>query len=414
MNRRVAELVLLLFILFVVASARAAMASEEPLQVTVFYNSPCRDCVEYMEGKLLPLLAEFGLRDVTQKDFINDRTNRAELNQRSSDLGIPIPLQAHLATFIGDRIVLEGHVPAELVRELFSIPDPPFDRILIYQDKMPEMGQEATSYKIWAFRGPIKEYPIETPISEYLSWFAANRDQLPAVEGATEGTWGLRELLPLVLWTGLLDGINPCAFAVLLFFIAFMFTLQRARAEMLFMGGVYISMIYLAYFGIGLGLLGAIVISGAPHLMAQIGSWLLIGLGLINVKDYFWYGRWFSLSVPQIGHEKVFDWLKRATLPATAIAGFLVGLCTFPCSGGIYVAVLGLLSTKTTYWTGFSYLLLYNVMFVLPLIVLLLALGNRRAVGALSRWEAQNKRALKLGTGVVMILLGAAILIWFV
>ena len=249
---------------------------------------------------------------------------------------------------------------------------------------------------------------------EYLSWFAANREQLPAAEGATEGTWGPKELLPLVLWTGLLDGINPCAFAVLLFFIAFMFTLQRARAEMLLMGGVYISMIYLAYLGIGLGLLGAIVISGVPHLMAQIGSWLLIGLGLISVKDYFWYGRWFSLSVPKIGQERVFDWLKRATLPATAVAGFLVGLCTFPCSGGIYVAVLGLLSTKTTYWTGFSYLLLYNVMFVLPLVVLLLALGNRRAVGALSRWEAQNKRALKLGTGVVMILLGAAILIWFV
>lgn len=415
MNRRVnLLLLLLLLVLLTVSHTRITGVAQEPLEVTVFYNSPCRDCVEYIEGKLLPLLAEFGLSDVVQKDFINDRTNRAELNQRSSALGIPIPLQAHLATFIGDRIVLEGHIPAEHVRELFSIPDPPFDRILIYQDKMPEMGQEATSYKIWAFRGPVKEYSIETPISEYLNWFAANREQLPAAEEATEGGWGLKELLPLVLWTGLFDGINPCAFAVLLFFLAFMFTLQRARAEMLLMGGVYISMIYLAYFGIGLGLLGAIVISGAPHLMAQIGSWLLIGLGLVNVKDYFWYGRWFSLSVPQIGHEKIFDWLKRATLPATAIAGFLVGLCTFPCSGGIYVAVLGLLSTKTTYWAGFSYLLLYNVMFVLPLIVLLLALGNRRAVGALSRWEAQNKRALKLGTGVVMILLGAAILIWFV
>lgn len=405
-----------LLLLFLVFSAAAPWASAQPSpspQVTVFYNSPCRDCVEYIEGTLLPALKEFGLQSVDQRDFINDRANRAELNQRSTDLGVPIPLQAHLATFIDDRVILEGHVPPEMIRELLSLHQPPYEKILIYQDRMPEMGQTVTSYKVWAFRGPVKEYSIETPISEYLTWFAANRDSL-ADPSPSEASWGVKELLPLVLGSGLLDGINPCAFAVLLFFIAFMFTLQRARSEMLLMGGVYIAMIYLAYFGIGLGLMGAIVISGTPHLMALIGSWLLIALGLVNVKDYFWYGRGFTLSVPAVGQERALQWLKRATLPATAVAGFLVGLCTFPCSGAIYVAVLGLLTVKTTYWTGFAYLVLYNIMFVLPLIILLLVLGNRRTMGALSRWEVQNKRMLKLSTGAVMIVLGAAILLWFV
>lgn len=408
---------LLVLLILLGAVAVAAMASDglpDTPQVTVFYNSPCRDCVEYIEGTLLPGLKEFGLQTVDQRDFINERANRAELNRRSNEWGIPIPLQAHLATFIGERIALEGHVPSEIIRELLSLADPPYERIIVYQDRMPEMGQRVTSYKIWAFRGPVKEYLITTSISEYLTWFAANRDQLPDAKQSTGKSWGLKELLPLVLGAGLLDGINPCAFAVLLFFIAFMFTLQRARSEMLLMGGVYIAMIYLAYFGIGLGLMSAIVISGTPHLMALIGSWLLIALGLVNVKDYFWYGRWFTLSVPAIGQEKALQWLKQATLPATAVAGFLVGLCTFPCSGAIYVAVLGLLSAKTTYWSGFGYLTLYNIMFVLPLIVLLLILANRRTVGALSRWEAQNKRMLKLSTGAVMIVLGAAILLWFV
>jgi cytochrome c biogenesis protein CcdA len=413
MKARIALLLLLLIFSAAAPWASAQQPSPTP-QVTVFYNSPCRDCVEYIDGTLLPVLKEFGFQSVDERDFINDRANRAELNQRSTDLGVPIPLQAHLATFIDDRVILEGHVPPEMIRALLSLHQPPYEKILIYQDRMPEMGQTVTSYKIWAFRGPVKEYPIATPISEYLTWFAANRDSLSAAKDPAEGSWGIKELLPLVLSSGLLDGINPCAFAVLLFFIAFMFTLQRARSEMLLMGGVYITMIYLAYFGIGLGLMGAIVISGTPHLMALIGSWLLIALGLVNVKDYFWYGRWFTLSVPAIGHEKAHQWLKRATLPATAVAGFLVGLCTFPCSGAIYVAVLGLLSVKTTYWTGFAYLVLYNIMFVLPLIILLLALGNRRTMGTLSRWEAQNKRALKLATGLVMVVLGGTILLWFV
>jgi cytochrome c biogenesis protein CcdA len=412
MNRRATFALLLLLLLTLFPLTATAQQSDS--RVTVFYNSPCRDCVKYVQETLLPVLAEFGITDVDQRDFVNERANRAELNRLSRALGVPVSLQAHLVAFIDDRIVLEGHVPAEFIRELLRLrgENPPYERIVIYQDKMPEMGQTVTHYKIWAFRGPIKEYPIETPVTEYIEWFAANRERLSVPE--TESAWKAGELLPLVLGAGLLDGINPCAIAVLLFFIAFLFTLQRVRAEMLLLGSVYISMIYLAYLAIGLGIMGAIVISGTPHLLAKIGSWLLIALGLVNVKDYFWYGRGITLSVPKSWHDLSFRVIKRATLPAVAVGGFLVGLCTFPCSGGIYVAVLGLLSAKTTYWIGFSYLLLYNVMFVLPLVALLVALGNRRTVGALARWEAQNKRAIKLATGAIMIVLGAAILIWFV
>ncbi|MGQ9601155.1 MAG: hypothetical protein ACUVQU_00255 [Candidatus Bipolaricaulia bacterium] len=196
--------------------------------------------------------------------------------------------------------------------------------------------------------------------------------------------------------------------------MAFLFTLKRTRADIAKVGVVYIVMIYLTYLGIGLGILQALVFTGAPHLMAKLGSGLLIGLGLINVKDYFWYRRWFSLSPSGRLHEASTNWLKKATLPATAVGGSLVGLCTFPCSGGIYVATLGLLSAKATYWTGLGYLLLYNLMFVVPLIAILLGVSNRRALGRLARWEASRKREAKLATGLVMILLGASILIWLV
>jgi len=134
----------------------------------------------------------------------------------------------------------------------------------------------------------------------------------------------------------------------------------------------------------------------------------------VNIKDYFWFGRWFSLGVLKVGHEARRRWMERATLPAAAVVGFLVGLCEFPCTGGVYVAALGLLSTKTTALTGFMYLLLYNLMFVLPLIVILFFMSNRRVVGQISRWETQNAPMLKLGQGLAMITLGTVILIWFV
>ena len=101
-------------------------------------------------------------------------------------------------------------------------------------------------------------------------------------------------------------------------------------------------------------------------------------------------------------------------MPSVFLVGFLVGLCTFPCSGGIYVAIIGLLSAKATYSAGISYLLIYNVMFVLPLIITLFFLTNRRAMGQISRWETSHKRVLKLVTGIIMILMGIAILLWFI
>jgi cytochrome c biogenesis protein CcdA len=133
----------------------------------------------------------------------------------------------------------------------------------------------------------------------------------------------------------------------------------------------------------------------------------------VNIKDYFWNGRWFSIS-PKITIDTYKKWIHKLTLPSTFIIGFLVGLCTFPCSGGIYVAILGLLSAKTTYLSGLYYVLFYNLMFVLPLIITLFFITNRRTLGYISRWESSHKKILKLVMGVVMILIGIAILIWFV
>ena len=209
------------------------------------------------------------------------------------------------------------------------------------------------------------------------------------------------------------DAINPCAFAVLIFFVAFLFTLRKTVKHILLVGFVYILAIYIAYLLIGLGLVHAFIFSGQEHLMATISAWLLIILGLFNIKDYFWYGKWFSLS-PKIKTDFYKKWIHKLTIPSVFLVGFLVGLCTFPCSGGIYVAIIGLLSAKTTYLSGLYYILFYNVMFVLPLVITLFFLTNRRVLGQISRWETSNKKIIKLIMGLVMVALGIIILVWFI
>ena len=267
-----------------------------------------------------------------------------------------------------------------------------------------------TEYVAWDFRAKPQTYALDTPISEYLTYAAEHAEHsMPGLRVDDE-----RALLPMVLTTGFLDGLNPCAFAVLLFFIAFLFTIRRTARTIWAMGLTYVAAIYLAYFLIGLGLMQAVVFAGNHHLMGKIGAWLVIGLGLVNLKDYFFPQLPIHLRIPTIAHSTIHSWLERATFPTAAVGGFLVGLCTFPCSGGIYVAIVGLLAAKTTYLQGVGYLGVYNLMFIAPLLIILAGVANRRVMHRIRLVEQSSRRWVRLATGLGMIALGAVILIWLV
>ncbi len=396
------------FILFFTLSP--SLAQEENLKyqtAVIYYNEACSMCAMYIKEELIPTLEELGIRNIIKKDYVNEKQNRVELNKLNEEFNIPPKLQGHFMTFIDNKIVLGGHVPKQVIIDLLTN-DLDFDRIFVLQDEM----DDAKSYFAWGFKGEAKEYSIDAPIEEYINWFNENKASLKEPEQYKEN-WSSKKLFSLILISGFLDGLNPCAFAVLIFFVAFLFTLRRATKDILLVGLVYIIAIYVAYLLIGLGIVHAFIFSGQEHLMAKISSWLLIIMGLVNIKDYFWYGKGFSLS-PKINTNFYKKWIHKITIPSVFVVGFLVGLCTFPCSGGIYVAIIGLLSAKTTYVSGLYYLLFYNFMFVLPLIITLFFLTNRRVLGQISRWEDSKKRIIKLVMGIVMILLGITILIWFI
>ncbi len=225
------------------------------------------------------------------------------------------------------------------------------------------------------------------------------------------------KMISLVSVTGFLDGIHPCAIAILIFFIAFLTMLQRSLKNILILGLVYVFVIYLTYLAVGVGLLSGIMLFGRHHFFAELGSWLLILLGLINLKDYFYPQlklNFLNFKFPAPSKQKIKDLLQKATLPTVIIAAFLVGLCSIPCSGGIYAAITALLASQTTFFAGLLYLLLYNLMFVMPLIILLLLAVNPHTLVKLGEWQQQTKSVQKLVMGIFMIILGAAILIFFV
>lgn len=367
-------------------------------QVSIYYSQFCTGCKEYLD-ELIPMLKNQHIQ-IVKKDYIQDKTAQIELSQKIKKLAIRQDLIGHMMTFYGENIVFSGHVPLEVIKKTIQNPQiQKFKRLVIFQD---EMHGSPKNYKVWA-GGEVKTYPINEPASTFL-------EELKNPEEKATTTW----LLPLVVSTALLDSLNPCAFAVLLFFIAFLYTIGRTQGAIFAMGFSYIAAIFLAYFLIGLGLLGSIIFFGQTHFMAKFGAVLIIALGIINFQSWLFPKSPIKLAIPELSKETIKNLMARSTIPASFILGFLVGLCTFPCSGGPYVAILTLLSAKTTYLQGFSYLFLYNLFFILPLFVILLFASNKTVTEKIANWEQSQAGRAKVISSLVMIALGIAILVFFV
>jgi cytochrome c-type biogenesis protein len=407
LSRNFIIILLMLTLLVSVITPAQAEVSEPQETVHIFFSAGCADCWPYTEDVLLPTLIASG---VAGQSEVHDYTIPAERQRMSAmidSIDMPRSIADSLYAFIPTpkgMLVVLGHVPANLITAALSSSELP-EKLVLWQ---PKMHGDPTEYKLWAWQGDVQTFPIQTPVEDALKSIEEASGVLPV------GLANLSELLPAVLITGLVDSVNPCAFAVILLLIAFLFTLRQSRTRILQLGFVYIAMIFIVYFGIGLGLLRAVRLSDNPHFVATAGSWLLIALGVLNLIEYFFPKFPIQLHMPSFAGDKTNQLIKQATVPTTVMAGFLVGLCTFPCSGGIYVSIITLLNAKTTYSWGLIYLLLYNIVFVLPLVVILLSLGNRLVARRWASWEREHSLKIRLWYGIIMVTMGAVMLLWVI
>lgn len=229
----------------------------------------------------------------------------------------------------------------------------------------------------------------------------------------TTALWNVSEggkwLLPLVAVAALIDSVNPCAFSILLLTIAFLLSIGKLRSNVLQIGSSYIAGVFAVYLLIGLGLLQTLHIFDTPHFMASVGAGLLVLLGIINLTNEFVPAFPIKLAIPHAAHRRIAVLMERASVPTAFLLGGLVGVCEFPCTGGPYLMVLGLLHDQTTYFAGVGYLILYNAIFILPLVLILLFASDHALLDKVQAWQQQKKRAMRLGGGGAMIALGLVI-----
>ncbi len=221
-----------------------------------------------------------------------------------------------------------------------------------------------------------------------------------------QGSW----LMPLVLIAAILDSVHPCSFSILLITIAFLFGLQLTRKKIIQIGGTYIAGIFIAYLLIGLGILKILHIFNTPHFMGKLGAGLLITFGVLNLLNRFFPNFPIKLKIPTVSHIWMGKLMEKASLLAAFGLGLLVGLCQFPCMGGPYLMVIGLLRDQVTYLSGFGYLFLYNLILIVPLAVVLWITSDRLVVDRMQEWKRTRIQSVRLWAGIAMIILGLLIL----
>lgn len=227
--------------------------------------------------------------------------------------------------------------------------------------------------------------------------------------------------LAKILGLAAVDAVNPCALAVLaLMLIAIMSYNPDKRSKVLLAGLAFTLSVFVMYIIYGLVIIKFFqlvqVLTGIRLWLYKILGLAAIILGLLNIRDFVKYKPGgLGTEMPIMLRPKVKKIISRVTSPKGAfIVGLFVTLFLLPCTIGPYVIAGGILSAlellKTLPW-----LLVYNVIFVLPMIIISFVVYiGLTTVENVSGWKDRNIRWLHLVAGVIMFLLGVAMILGLV
>src|SRR3989344_2256446 len=218
---------------------------------------------------------------------------------------------------------------------------------------------------------------------------------------------GIQSELPTILTvlvTDAVDSINPCAIGVLILMMSVVLAGGGTVRRMLFLGFVYTAAVFAVYLAAGLGLvyfLGRIPIIVTEYLSIRVAL-LVVVAGVLEIKDYFWYGRGFSLAIPASMAKKIEGFASHTTVWGIAGLGAFVSAVELPCTGAPYLAIITILSQYFDIW-AFLLLVLYNVIFVSPLIIILILVASGKKIQEIKGWKQDNRGFMRLAIGVLLI-----------
>lgn len=229
--------------------------------------------------------------------------------------------------------------------------------------------------------------------------------------------------LPLPITTiiiGLIDGFNPCNLFVLTMLISLMLAESHSRKKIFAVGLTFIGVVYAFYFLFMAAWLNIFKYIGFIDPLRIAIAVLAIIAGLINVKELFFYRKGVTLMIQdkhvgpvQERIRKVAELMKKGSMPAliggAAVLAIFASLVELPCTAGFPIIYTGILSGHGLAGSAgyYLYLLLYNLIYVTPLLTIILVLGFTFHGKTIKK---DTMSIIKFIGGSIMLLLGIILL----
>ncbi len=222
-------------------------------------------------------------------------------------------------------------------------------------------------------------------------------------------------LVTLTLWA-LANGLNPCGIGMMITFLGYLLVFGTAKKNgVAKLGAVYIGSVFLTYLTIGL-LFYSLAFYLQRIWLASVFKYLVGGgvmlAGLIQLKDVIWPNSPLHLQMGKLGAKKVNQLMRTASLPMAAVVGVAVTAFSTPCMLPLYVGTASLLARSgLAMILVLFYFLYYNLIFILPLIVILVVMVKGKEVVAMKEMEHKYGKWLRLLMGAVLLVVGYLIVV---
>jgi len=252
-------------------------------------------------------------------------------------------------------------------------------------------------------------------------WFVLQEEEVAAAEEQVDDSFDALTF-GVIFGAGLLDGVNPCAFATIIFFLSYLQVAKRSPREMLMVGVAFILGIFLAYLAAGL-----VLHSVLDRITTTLGgirpwlTWIFAGFALLvaalSLRDGIRASRGdlkdMTLQLPDFLKKRVRGVIRtgakaRRFVVAAFLSGLAIAFLELACTGQVYAPIIYKIQQGNL--NEVFYLLLYNVAFILPLVFIFLLAYRGMRSDALIAFQKKHTAAVKYGLAALFLLLALLLL----
>ncbi len=230
---------------------------------------------------------------------------------------------------------------------------------------------------------------------------------------------------PGIMASGLIDGLNPCAFATIIFFISYLALSGRKGKEILITGAAFTAGIFLAYFVIGIALYKVMdlikdQLAIAGKILYAIIALLCLYMAIMSLRDYFKVKHGdlsdMEMKLPEPLRKRINATIREGQKATNYyigafVTGILISFIELACTGQIYFPVIvAMMSVPELKTKAVTYLLLYNLMFIIPLVIVFILAYNGTTSKELGNFLKKHAATVKIGMAIVFF----ALAIWLI